>query len=73
MLLRVVAEDATPPPAPWRDSEIMSQLMKKRVYQIGFMREIPSPWTTTLRFIRDVVDVSWDEDLHSRETEIYSS
>jgi hypothetical protein len=39
----VVAEEATPPPPPWSESEMMSQVMKKRVYQTGWMREIPSP------------------------------
>ena len=43
MVLCFVAEDATPPPAPCSVSEIMSQFMKKRVYQTGLTRGIPSP------------------------------
>jgi hypothetical protein len=39
----VVEDDATPPPAPWRDREMMSQPMKKRVYMVGLMRESSSP------------------------------
>lgn len=43
-----VAEDATPPPPLCRDKEMMSQVMKIRVYQAGRMREIFLPCTMTL-------------------------
>lgn len=43
-----VAEDATPPPPPWREREMMSQVMKMRVYHAGRMREIFSPYTMIL-------------------------
>ena len=44
----LVADDATPPPPPWRDREMMSQVMKMRVYHAGRIRDIFSPYTMTL-------------------------
>jgi hypothetical protein len=45
----VVDEAATPPPPPWKDREMTSQVMKIRVYQIGEIREMDSPYIITLR------------------------
>jgi hypothetical protein len=48
MVLCFVAAEATPPPAPCRDREMISQAMKKRVYQMGLTREMDWPYTMTL-------------------------